>query len=60
MTKKVQSGQEGAPLLLSRCIVIVHADGVQIGQPTNCVCLLYCVHAREWAANAKLVLVSCS
>ena len=62
MTREVQSGQVGAPLVLSCCcIVIVNADGVQTGQPMNCVCLLYCVHVSEWAASVicVLVLVSC-
>ena len=62
MTKEMQSGQVGARLFLSRCIEVVHEDGVQIGQSTNYVCLFCYVHGREWTASAvcALVLVSCS
>ena len=59
MTRIVQTGQRGAPLLLSLSSVIVHLDGVQTGQPTNYMCPLRFVHVRGWVANAKLVLVLC-
>ena len=57
MTRKVQSGQAGVSLFLSRYLVIVEEVGVQIGQTTNCVCSLCCVHIREWVASVVYVLV---
>ena len=57
MTKKVQSGQAGVSLFLSRYLAIVEEAGVQIGQTTKCVCPLCCEYVCEWAATIVCVLV---
>ena len=40
MTRKVQSGQAGVSLCLSRYLAIVDEAGMQNGQTTNYVCPL--------------------
>ena len=57
MTRKVQSGQAGVSLFLSRYLAIVEEAGMQMGQTTNYVCPLCYVHVHEWAANVVCVLV---
>ena len=57
MTRKVQSGQAGVSLFLSRYLTIVDEAGVQNGQTTNYVCPLCYVHVHEWAANVVCVPV---
>ena len=57
LTRKMQSGQVGVSLFLSRYLVIFEEAGVQIGQTTNCVCPLCFMHVREWVASVVCVLV---
>ena len=57
MTRKVQSGQAGVSFFLSHYLAIVEEAGMQIGQTTNYVCPLCCVHVREWVASVVCVLV---